>query len=485
MKALDLKTKITLTVILVIVLFLSMGVYFADRFIEKQFKAMIARNQFLMVSAIANEIDSKLLTAHQQLIFAAGEVAPAVLRDPSKAQRFLDEKTNLQGFFDNHIGIFTPFGKEIAESPFTEGRRGRDFSYRQYFKNTVAIRKPVISEPYISSYSNHPAVMMTAPIMGPGDKLLGILVGSIDLMGDNILGDVARIKIGKEGYFSLTTADRIMVVHPDKSRIMKQIPAGNRLYDAAVAGYEGTDETVTTAGIPMVTSIQHMKVNRWIIVASYPQAEAYAVVHQMQYSILAGSAAAVMVIFLVISYLIGRFTEPLARFTSHVKQLSLKQGAEKQIQIGTNDEIGTLSRAFNTMVEDLDRRQEALRESENLFRNLAEKSMVGIYLIQNGVFRYVNPRFAEIFKYSSNELVDRVGPQDLTHPDDWIAVQEYISQRLHGEVSSVHYSFTGKTKQQENIDVEVYGSATVYQGEPAIIGTLLDITDRKRAEQSL
>lgn len=51
--------------------------------------------------------------------------------------------------------------------------------------------------------------------------------------------------------------------------------------------------------------------------------------------------------------------------------------------------------------------KEALQESENKFRDLAEKSLIGIYLIQGGVFKYVNPKLAEMFGYTVEEIIDK------------------------------------------------------------------------------
>ena len=241
----------------VVVLSLSLAGFVATSYFEKHLRAAIGRNQFLLASEVANEIDSKLLMAQQQLVMAARDVPATALRDTEVAQRFLDRKAYLAGFFDNHFTMCSAAGIAIAEEPFAPGRRGRDYSYRPYFKETVATKKPAISDPYISSQAHgHPAIMLTAPIFDRDGSLAGFLAGSMDLMGDNVLGDIAKIKVGRHGYLSLTTADRVMVMHPDKSRIMKPIPAGNALYDAALAGFEGTGDTVTTGGIPMVTSFK-------------------------------------------------------------------------------------------------------------------------------------------------------------------------------------------------------------------------------------
>lgn len=129
------------------------------------------------------------------------------------------------------------------------------------------------------------------------------------------------------------------------------------------------------------------------------------------------------------------------------------------------------------------RTEEALKESEVKFRDLTEKSLVGIYLIQDGVFKYVNPKLAEILGYAVKELIEKKGPKDLALPEDWPIIEENIRKRISGEIESTNYQFRCITKNKEVIYVEVYGSRTMYEGRPAVIGTLLDITERKLAEE--
>ncbi len=129
--------------------------------------------------------------------------------------------------------------------------------------------------------------------------------------------------------------------------------------------------------------------------------------------------------------------------------------------------------------------QRALSESEERYRTLVEKGMVGVYLIQDGLFVYVNDKLAEIFGYTSDELVDKKGPENLVLPEDWPIVKENIRLRIDGEVDSVNYDFKGIRKDGTAIQVEVHGSAIEYHGKLAVLGTLLDITERMRSEKAL
>ena len=154
------------------------------------------------------------------------------------------------------------------------------------------------------------------------------------------------------------------------------------------------------------------------------------------------------------------------------------------------DEFAQLARSFDEMGEsleakELERRQaeEALLESERKFKSFAEQALVGTYLIQDGVFKYVNPKFAMMFGYTIEECLDNMSFEKLVRDDDIKYVSEQIMKRVSGEVEFVHYIFRGKKKDGQVFDVEIYGSSSVHRGRPAAAGTILDITERKQSEE--
>ncbi|MBT3255787.1 MAG: PAS domain S-box protein [Deltaproteobacteria bacterium] len=129
--------------------------------------------------------------------------------------------------------------------------------------------------------------------------------------------------------------------------------------------------------------------------------------------------------------------------------------------------------------------EEALRESEEKFRNFAEQSIVGIYLISDDVFKYVNPKFSEMFGYSVDECLNNMHFPQLVHPEDLVTVQKQVGRRLSEETKVVRYSFRGIKKNGETIHVDIFGSSMVLKGKTVATGSLLDITERKRAEEAL
>lgn len=128
--------------------------------------------------------------------------------------------------------------------------------------------------------------------------------------------------------------------------------------------------------------------------------------------------------------------------------------------------------------------QDALRESEKKFRVLAEKSLVGIAMLQDGRYTYVNPALASILGYTPDELEGQ-SPELVIHPDDWPAVQERLQKRFEDALQEAHYQARMVTKEGEIHYVEVRGSRIQYQGEPTILGTVMDITEQKQTQEEL
>src|ERR1700680_2931003 len=122
---------------------------------------------------------------------------------------------------------------------------------------------------------------------------------------------------------------------------------------------------------------------------------------------------------------------------------------------------------------------------DDLHRLLAESSPSGICLVQDSLLRYANPTMARMFGYAVEDVVDRLGPLQLVHPDDRPLVSENIRRRIEGEMDEIRYEFRGLRKDGSVFPVEVHGRRIEHGGRIGVLGTLVDNTDRRRAEDEL
>ncbi|STQ89556.1 PAS domain-containing protein [Iodobacter fluviatilis] len=152
------------------------------------------------------------------------------------------------------------------------------------------------------------------------------------------------------------------------------------------------------------------------------------------------------------------------------------------------DEKGKIIGLFGVSRDITERKQAeiVLRENEERFRAIVEQSLAGIYIIQRHRLNYVNPGFARIFAWDDADTLINMG--DIGHlisAEDQERVHQLIRLAESGEISDVHFYFTGVRQDHELIDIEFYGRKVDDKGHPALIGLILDITERKSVEQTL
>jgi PAS domain S-box-containing protein len=150
------------------------------------------------------------------------------------------------------------------------------------------------------------------------------------------------------------------------------------------------------------------------------------------------------------------------------------------------DDARNLRHIVVTFMDITDRKkaEKDLYESESKFRSLAENSTAVIFVIQGEKYIYINPAFTAVTGYTFEDL-SSMNFWDLISPDMRELVRSRGISRQRNEEVPPRYDLKFITKSGE----ERYGSfeATLieYQGKPAILASVLDITERKRLENAI
>ncbi|MEW6672306.1 MAG: PAS domain S-box protein [Thermodesulfobacteriota bacterium] len=135
-------------------------------------------------------------------------------------------------------------------------------------------------------------------------------------------------------------------------------------------------------------------------------------------------------------------------------------------------------------IEDLKATQKALVESEEKYRQLVDHAMDAIFIAQDEVIKFSNPRTWDLTGHSSKELATTPFIT-LIHPEDRNMVLERHRKRLAGEKPESTYAFRIISKAGQEHWVQLSTTLTSWNGRPATLNFIRDITSQKKLEDEL
>jgi PAS domain S-box-containing protein len=127
------------------------------------------------------------------------------------------------------------------------------------------------------------------------------------------------------------------------------------------------------------------------------------------------------------------------------------------------------------------RAEEALQASEEKYRLLIQNSNDAIFIAQDGVIKFPNLKTEELLGYAAPELA-KIPFINHIHPDDRDMVLEKHKKRLEGQKFPSTYSFRVKNKKGDELWVEINAVFIVWEGRPATLNFIRDVTEKKKLE---
>ncbi len=147
-------------------------------------------------------------------------------------------------------------------------------------------------------------------------------------------------------------------------------------------------------------------------------------------------------------------------------------------------------RILNDRLEQVvDERTRELTESEVKHRTLIEQALMGIVVVQDNPPRLVfaNHTIGKMLGHTPHELVAMSASEveRLIHPDDRAKFMASYRVSLDGEEMGPSFEFRARHRDGSTLWLDLSASFIIYNAEPAVIATFVDVTERRRAEDAL
>lgn len=265
---------------------------------------------------------------------------------------------------------------------------------REYFKKVLDLKKPYVSDVFISRFSKKPAVSLAVPVIRNG-QLIGMLAGVYSL--ESLQTIVKTIKYREKGYGFIVDDNGDYLAHPTRpeqvgnvnmrtgemsAELQKKLGSTVKLDPVLVGKFkEVADKGVrtqvsykSTAGINQAGSINPIPLaggQRWILILSTTAEDATSESTALTRIIL-GLSLVSLLLALLISYLLsGSFVKPIVRVASVVQDIA--QGNLKEVKKTINDksEFGQLSDNVILMNQNL---RELVRQIQSQAQQVAAAS---------------------------------------------------------------------------------------------------------------
>ena len=236
----------------------------------------------------------------------------------------------------------------------------------------------------------------------------------------------------------------------------------------------------------------------WLILVVIPESDFLSDVNADRKVSIALMIASLSAALLVGIFTARSITRPIFRLNIAARELAKGDGIRTLPDNFLLYELSELTGSFNWMAgklqqtirelkSEIDERrqaQQALRASEEQYRELIENVGEAIVVVQHGMFKFFNPRAQDLVGYSSKEMF-ATPFIEFVHPADQSMVHKLHLQRMNGIVDPVSYSFRIVRKSGETRWVELKTVLIEWEKKTAALNFIIDITERKYAEDRI
>jgi PAS domain S-box-containing protein len=328
--------------------------------------------------------------------------------------------------------------------------------------------------------SSPPGQMITSTIGGKGIRSCGALL--MDLRPEALYSIIYDKRpgtgLGRTAEAYLVGTDTLMR-SPSRfipEAIMK-IKVNSEGFRKAMAEKEGTGIYEDYRGIKVLGAYGRIETAGYtqIILAEIDVGEAMIPLNEIRSDILIVSALILVIIFIITWFLAYGITRPLTRLKNAVNYISSGNYTQR-LDIETDDEIGELTLAFNTMSEEISSATQELKEKEESLRHFYEATLDGIVLHDEGKMVLFNASMLRMTGYREDEF-SAFSITDI--------LRETRNMQCDKNADNEMFETVLILKDKSNLPVEVQESCVEYQGKNIRASVIRDISARKKMEEEL
>jgi len=167
--------------------------------------------------------------------------------------------------------------------------------------------------------------------------------------------------------------------------------------------------------------------------------------------------------------------------------LTRNDGTTVTVEFGAKRMYYAGKPAVSVVMRDITKRrqmEEALRESEEKYRDVVERANDLVAIVQDTIIKYVNTHSSEMLGYTPKQMIG-TPMMEYVHPDELQKLISRYERRMAGEQVESIYETALLHRNGSRVDIEINVGLITYEGRPAELIIVRDITERRKAQEAL
>jgi PAS domain S-box-containing protein len=472
----------------------ALGLTFYTGIEQRRIASAQAKEEALRLARLVSSNQSQLIEGARHFLYMLAQLSPVRNCDSASCCSLFADLLKQYPWYLN-IGAAEPNGNIFASAiPFTQSVNIAD---RSYFRRALQSRNFGIGEYQIGRIVGKPVVNFGYPVIDEMGELRAVVYVALDLTWLNQLAVQVELPTGS----TLTVVDgkgTILARHPVSDKwVGKTLPEASIIKTALVQG-EGMTEATGVDGIPRLYAFTSFgkrteQAGNIYVTVGIPISVAFAQVDRIltrNLKFLGFIALLTLAAAWIGGYLLLlRRLNPILTATKRLGagDLSARTGVAY-----ARGELSQLALSFDKMADSLEQRESERKQAEQLldtekkrFQTLSDNAPFGMVMIdKDGTFRYINPKFRELFSYDLDDVPNGKTWFRKAYPDTayrhnvistWINDLESLRP---GEKRSRIFTVTCKDGTQKIVD---FIPVQLETGENMM--TCEDITELAQAEK--
>ncbi|MHB0869340.1 MAG: sensor histidine kinase [Chloroflexota bacterium] len=313
--------------------------------------------QRLIARAAAEHVDQNLRQALDILYRAAAlPVFTAEEGSLETKKEALSDLYRQTGLFQKTLFLTDRQGTVLwAEPNACRVELGSNVMYQPNVSIALISGQATVSGVECSLAAREPVACLTVPIRDPKGETVGLIGGALDLSGDSVAGFLSALRLGETGYAQVVDQEGVVLAATDDAGLFRRGEHGERFATLIAQKREtvGTCHSCHESGQQMpsrreVLAFAPLSAASWGVAVAQSEDEVLAPSRTLQQRLLLLTLLSVAVALLVAWMGMRSFTRPLAKLTLAAERIA-SGDLSGGVQLGREDEIGRLAKAFESM----------------------------------------------------------------------------------------------------------------------------------------